>query len=386
MRSVVWLLAVAAALAVHLPHALAQTKSGPMIFALAHGAANECGPGCSEWIAAEGEFRNPNLAKEFLGLLETLNGRKPPVVFNSLGGMIGQAMALGRLLREHRMTVTVGETYPEGCRASIAADPACRKILPANREIKARLRPASGECSSACVLAFLGGSVRRVPEGARIGVHAATPTPESNRPGSLSIEQLTASRKVYVLMMGADPGLVDTAEKTPAHRIHRLNRAELAQYGIETRDPFETTWLTYIPPERADQPSIVKAITATRGPKDDEPRTTKVRIACIGTQPGTGIVYHREPASDEIKIATTIRVAVGNDVRILRRHETRRGDDFFEAVVDRQFVRKAIAAGSIVFSETFSSASGQSWSRQVSFSAKGLEQALDTPLEYCGAT
>ena len=36
--------------------ALAQQNPEPMIFFVAKGEPNACGPGCSEWIAAEGTF------------------------------------------------------------------------------------------------------------------------------------------------------------------------------------------------------------------------------------------------------------------------------------------------------------------------------------------
>jgi len=112
-----------------------------MIFFIAEGEPNACGPGCSEWIAAEGKFDGPQVERRFRDLLATLKGRNLPIVFNSLGGVIGEALVLGRILREHRMTASVGESYPEGCKAPIAADESCRQIMQSNRELKARLAP-----------------------------------------------------------------------------------------------------------------------------------------------------------------------------------------------------------------------------------------------------
>jgi len=158
-----------------------------MIFFVAKGERNACGPGCSEWIAAEGMFEGPQVEQRFRDLLVTLKGRNLPIVFNSLGGIIGEALVLGRILRERRMAGSVGESYPEGCKARIAADESCRRIMEGNRELKAQLRTAGAVCSSACVYALRGASERHVPADARVGSHAATPTAVSSQPGWLTV-------------------------------------------------------------------------------------------------------------------------------------------------------------------------------------------------------
>jgi hypothetical protein len=74
----------------------AQPNLEPMIFFVAKGEPNACGPGCSEWIAAEGKFDGPQVEQRFRDLLASLKGRNLPIVFNSLGGVIGEALVLGR--------------------------------------------------------------------------------------------------------------------------------------------------------------------------------------------------------------------------------------------------------------------------------------------------
>ena len=63
-----------------------------------------------------------------------------------------------------------------------------------------------------------------------------------------------------------------------------------------------------------------------------------------------------------------------------------RGDDKYQTFADRQFVQKALTAGGIVVTETFSPRNARPWSREIRFSTAGLEQALRTPLKNCGAT
>src|SRR5580658_9814568 len=55
-----------------------------MIFYVAHGAAGSCGPGCSEWIAAEGTVKWDTY-KRLLAILDRQAGRKPPVVIHVWG-------------------------------------------------------------------------------------------------------------------------------------------------------------------------------------------------------------------------------------------------------------------------------------------------------------
>src|SRR5689334_10324174 len=63
----------------------AAPKSPPMIFYLAKGDDDACGPGCSEWIAAEGQF-DADTAQRLRAFLNRLGKRKLPIFFHSLGG------------------------------------------------------------------------------------------------------------------------------------------------------------------------------------------------------------------------------------------------------------------------------------------------------------
>src|SRR5215510_369791 len=251
----------------------AQPNSEPMIFFIAKGEPNACGPGCSEWIAAEGMFDGPQVEQRFRDLLATLKGRNLPIVFNSLGGIIGEALVLGRILRERRMAGSVGESYPEGCKARIAADESCRQIMQANRELKAQLRTTGAVCYSACVYALLGASERHVPADARVGIHAATPTAVSSQPGWLTVEQMHNNRKRYILEMGANPDLQDAAIKTPAPGVHVLSRDELVRYAVETSARYESDWMPYQEQRGPMRSYMLKAVTEARGADGTEFRT-----------------------------------------------------------------------------------------------------------------
>jgi len=55
-----------------------------MIFFVAKGEPNACGPGCNEWIAAEGDFDGPAVEQRFRQILGSLKGRDLPIFFSIL--------------------------------------------------------------------------------------------------------------------------------------------------------------------------------------------------------------------------------------------------------------------------------------------------------------
>src|SRR5436190_18154018 len=94
---------------------LAKIRSEPMVFIVATGEPNACGRGCSEWIAGQGQF-DEGAAQRFRELLAAVAKRDLPIFFHSDGGLVSQAVQIGLLLRENRMTAGVARTVPEGCR------------------------------------------------------------------------------------------------------------------------------------------------------------------------------------------------------------------------------------------------------------------------------
>src|SRR5262249_20804879 len=140
-----------------------------------------CGPGCSDWIAAEGAIEGPAAVERLRELLDSLKERDLPIFFNSRGGSLRAARRIGRLLRERRMAAGVGKTIPEDCRPEGGAKASCRQIMQAKRELRAQWRVDGAACNSACVYAFVGASVRQVRRGARLGVHATAYTADELR-------------------------------------------------------------------------------------------------------------------------------------------------------------------------------------------------------------
>src|SRR5262249_54525086 len=103
---------------------VAKPRSEPMIFVVATGEPNACGRGCTEWIAGEGRF-DEGAAQRFRKFLAVLVKRDLPIFFNSDGGLVREAVQIGLILRENRMTAGVARTVAEGCHLGFPLDNAC---------------------------------------------------------------------------------------------------------------------------------------------------------------------------------------------------------------------------------------------------------------------
>ena len=88
-----------------------RSEAQPMIFVVATGGQNACGQGCTEWIAGEGQF-DEGAAQRFREFLAVPPKRDLPIFFNSDGGLLREAVQIGSILRENRMTAGVARTVP----------------------------------------------------------------------------------------------------------------------------------------------------------------------------------------------------------------------------------------------------------------------------------
>jgi hypothetical protein len=97
------------------------------------------------FIYANGPFTS-GTAKEFASFIESKRiSAGAVVIFNSPGGLVSEALELGRAIRAAGFDTEVG--------------------------VQERTASSRGECYSACTLAFLGGVNRTIPSEAVFGVH-----------------------------------------------------------------------------------------------------------------------------------------------------------------------------------------------------------------------
>jgi len=122
-----------------------------------------CRPDCPEWISAEGKIVTGS-ADALERTLDSAGGRRLPIVINSAGGAVEDAMAMGRLIRAKRLAVVVAHTIVTPC----------AKGAKTCGEAKGVVDARGAYCASACTLALAGGVERYISPQSYIGVHQMT--------------------------------------------------------------------------------------------------------------------------------------------------------------------------------------------------------------------
>jgi hypothetical protein len=268
-----------------------------MVFYVAKGAPDACGPGCSQWIAAEGAFDAGSPAR-LRALLAKPHTAGLPIYFHSPGGLADRAFAIGRLMRERGIVAGVSRTLPDACRK--LSDRACAALKRSGKPLAAELR-AIAVCNSACVYALVGAKERDVPPGARLGVHAARLIKlySDGRVAVMNSAAATgrardAQMRRYIAEMGVDVRLLDIAAKIPHEKVYYLSRDEIASLRIDQREFRETGWMV-VP---SNPVSVRKLFIEAKGRDRKEFRVGIVDLSCAA--PGrAGVVYIRGLASGD---------------------------------------------------------------------------------------
>lgn len=173
------------------------TLAKPMSFELVGGgrlmASGMITPGVSETFAAEIAKRGDYVKT---------------VVLNSPGGSVSDALAMGRLIREKRLSTEV---------------------------------EAGKLCASSCPLMFVGGQERRASEKAAIGVHqvfaASAPDPNVQRDEMSDAQRISARCQRYLGDMGINLQVWVHAMETPKDRLFVFKPDELKTLNVVTSTP-----------------------------------------------------------------------------------------------------------------------------------------------------
>ena len=188
-----------------------------MIFYVARGAPGACGPGCSEWIAAEGTVQW-DTHKRLINILDRQAGHKLPVVIHSWGeSNLDVATSLGRILRSRGIDATMGPTEVAACQGKTEAD--CFALKRPGGPLDAKLKIPDEPCDLACVLILAGGVHRSLPAGSKVML---TGMAIRNRlaPNVSRDERIGATARfdelfrIYLREMGVETELLDIAEKS----------------------------------------------------------------------------------------------------------------------------------------------------------------------------
>lgn len=134
------------------------------------------------------------------------------VRLNSGGGSLVAGLQMGRLIRQHQMSIVIND-----------------------------------DCASACAYAAMGGVTRQVDHNGRIGLHqfSRRSTTESLNSRIESDAQIVIATLIdYVQEMGVDPSILSRASKTSPEDIWWLSPRELVDYGFSrAAPPTETSTL-----------------------------------------------------------------------------------------------------------------------------------------------
>ena len=242
--------ATAAGLATALSASVAVASASPappMTFQLVRSAAYACMPDCPEWIAAEGAIV-PGTAQIFRAFLGRLDRRRRPILIQSPGGAVEDALDMGRLIRASGLAVAVARTLrPPGA----PSDP--------TRAVEGTAAAFPAYCFSACSFVLAAGVERYANPSAVIGVHQTIEKLSqvtvyrrflvryrtvNGRKQEISREQISENRKTiastlvsppavnarvaaYFREMGEDPDIVRLMQTATPQEIHAMSTEEL---------------------------------------------------------------------------------------------------------------------------------------------------------------
>ena len=209
-----------------------------MIFYVAHGADGACGPGCSEWIAAEGTVQW-DTHKRLIAILDRQAERKLPVIIHAWGDSnLNVAASLGRILRDRGIDTTAGTTDVEACNGKSEAD--CFALKRPGGPLAAKVTLTDTRCDLACVLTLAGGVHRTLPAGTRVILggmsirNRLAPNVSEERRQGLTV-QYGEQLRHYLRDMGVEPELVDIVDRnSETKRQIEMPPSEWARLHIVT--------------------------------------------------------------------------------------------------------------------------------------------------------
>ena len=149
----------------------------------------------------------PGISETFAAEIVKRGDYVKTVVLNSPGGSVGDALVMGRLIRERRLSTEVA---------------------------------AGKYCASSCPLVFFGGTERRAGDKAAIGVHqifaASAPDPTAPRDDMSDAQRISARCQRYLGDMGINLQVWVHAMETPKDRLFVFKPEELKSLNIVTAD------------------------------------------------------------------------------------------------------------------------------------------------------
>jgi hypothetical protein len=222
-------------------HGAALAAEPPMQVNVVRGVHPGCEPQCPQWIAAQGRIV-AGTARRFREVLSQLGERKLPVLIDSGGGSVNDALSIGRLIRAKGLPVAVTRTAYAPC---APADTTCRNTK-SGGELRGLAEARSSKCASACAFILAGGTQRLVGPGTGVGVHQISTTlhrylaqktlvPEQTiQQGDGEAQRTYAKIRQFLSEMSIGEDAMSLIMSTPSSEIRWLTPKELEATHLAT--------------------------------------------------------------------------------------------------------------------------------------------------------
>lgn len=343
--------------------AQAKSKYVPMVFFVAKGGPNSCGPGCNTWIAAEGDF-DGEAATRFRAFLDRV-GSNLPIYFQSRGGLLGPALLIGDTLHARRMTASVGRTLPADCRGKTKA--VCDSIKSSGLEVRSLLE-TDASCASACVYAVIGGARRKIAPNALLRVHAPRDL------GKSSAERRAQFMSVvdrYMTRSGVGPELMKLTLSVPFERVRTLTQREIVQFGIARDEPHAAWNVEMMGATRAATIKFFRTAWSGEGTIDLD-----VRMYCA-TGGAVEVSYYSRGPLQRTPNDDVLLTIGGQMIRLKSLPGIPLGSEMRLGIVPPEALDKLAASGNIALSRDGAPQSG------FAVSTAGFAAAVDNALQPC---
>jgi hypothetical protein len=244
----------------------------PMRVVLVRDVTPGCQPMCAEWISAQG-YIDKNASLQFKKILNGLGSKKLPILIDSPGGSVDDALAIGRLIRAKGLDVVVTKTKfmptPPGSTSTgnVNVITGERGAAFGTPQTYGTPQAYLSKCASSCAFILAAGTRRMVGAYTLVGVHQLRTFQTFARleqkyrihtrlewgvpreikrelvaqrtVGHKTVETKTGDRvyrnlQTYFTQMGIQPAIMPMITSTPAASMYWLTAAELKSTGMMT--------------------------------------------------------------------------------------------------------------------------------------------------------
>lgn len=219
-------------------------------------------------VQASGKFTEKTMDAYYDFILHERFKKHLYFVFDSNGGTLNSALALGRVMRRLKANTIVGHAHI--------------------RNGAVEIEPAT--CASACVMTYAGGITRSMPKGSRLGVHRWIPVDAASQDGKApkktkprlmnegtvaSLQILVAAHLRHFQAMDIDLRVAIPLLETPYSSITWVTPRDQSLWNLVTVDsklstPSDRQWPVIFLPTPEPTPGQDKPLSGSRTAEGDE--------------------------------------------------------------------------------------------------------------------